>query len=327
MADVLEKRMFVQTPSESVILIGVDWPDPNMAFRLVDAAQQNYLESRHATEITAISEQVAILQSHATTLRTDIDSAVDAIEKLRAERLAEPAGTAAAPPAVSALPPTTTAAQWPRRPAEPDPELAQLKVSIEAKQRAINDLEEFRRRRLSELNASLAEKAPPTQQPSGDNRSESNDRIALDRVAASAGATHRRSAPAEGIRREERRSFSRVARGAGDQHRRIGQRATAASGLDHPHRAGACGRPRSGNDVRADTAPRCHGEVLEPAGTDRGRSDRLRHGGGPRSSTANSIVEPPLYPKGPSKPNAVLVVFAGLVGALCWRSSWPSRWR
>jgi uncharacterized protein involved in exopolysaccharide biosynthesis len=41
---------------------------------------------------------------------------------------------------------------------EPDPELARLKVTIESKERAISDLEEFRRRKLSELNASLAEK-------------------------------------------------------------------------------------------------------------------------------------------------------------------------
>ncbi len=139
-----------------------------MAFRLVDAAQQNYLEARQATEITAIAEQVSILQNHATTLRADIDTAVEAIEKVRADRLARPAATATASPAArspagsanppSRPPPAAVAAPPSRRPLEPDPELVQLKVTIEAKQRAINDLEEFRRRRLSELNGSLAEK-------------------------------------------------------------------------------------------------------------------------------------------------------------------------
>jgi uncharacterized protein involved in exopolysaccharide biosynthesis len=158
MADVLAKRMTVDTPSAGTIEIAIEWPDPNMAFRLVDAAQQNYLEARHATEITAIAEQVAILQNHAAALRTDIDTSVDAIEKLRAERLAKP--VAEAPDAATKLPtaPSTMAGAPARHSTEPDPELAQLKVTIEAKQRAINDLEEFRRRRLNELNASLAEK-------------------------------------------------------------------------------------------------------------------------------------------------------------------------
>jgi hypothetical protein len=161
MADVLSKKMTVQTPNDAIIEIAIDWPDPNMAFRLVEAAQQNYLEARHATEITAIAEQIAILQNHATALRADIDTAVDAIEKVRAERLGKPAPTADEPsPTAPARPAggSPGAGAPPRRPAEPDPELAQLKVTIEAKQRAVNDLEEFRRRHLSELNASLAEK-------------------------------------------------------------------------------------------------------------------------------------------------------------------------
>jgi uncharacterized protein involved in exopolysaccharide biosynthesis len=162
MADVLAKRISVTTPSDGIIDIEIDWPDPSMAFHLVDAAQQNYLEARQASEITAIAEQVAIFQNHAASLRTDIDTAVEAIEKVRAERLAKPEATAASSATASAegsprLPPTMSAPQ-PHRPSDPDPELARLKVTIEAKQVAINDLEEFRRRRLLELNASLAEK-------------------------------------------------------------------------------------------------------------------------------------------------------------------------
>ena len=157
-ADLLEKKLSVWT-NEGNIDISVDWPDPTMALRLVDAAQQSYLESRHATEITAIAEQVSILQNHATTLRDAIDTAVDAIETLRAERSAKPAPTLSAGASPTPAPAfVTTPAREPTRSADPDPELAQLKVMIEGKQRAVNELEDFRRRRLSELNASLAEK-------------------------------------------------------------------------------------------------------------------------------------------------------------------------
>ncbi len=163
MADVLEKRM-TATSADGVVGIAIDWPDPNLALRIVESAQQNYLEARHATEITAIAEQVSILQNHAAAMRQDVDSAVDAIEKLRADRAAQalvPAGAAGrgAPkaPAAAGAPPAAVAPR-PAAPSGPDPELAQLKVMIEAKQRAMSDLEEFRRRRLSELNSELAEK-------------------------------------------------------------------------------------------------------------------------------------------------------------------------
>ena len=85
-----------------------------MALRIVNAAQQNYLEARHATEITAIAEQVAILQNHAPSMRADIDSAVDAIEKLRADGLARPT-TTAAPTAASGAD-AAAPCQSPRRP-------------------------------------------------------------------------------------------------------------------------------------------------------------------------------------------------------------------
>jgi uncharacterized protein involved in exopolysaccharide biosynthesis len=159
MADLLDKKLSVWTAGQDVIQIGIDWPDPTMALRLVEAAQQNYLEARHAAEITAIAEQISILQSHATSLRAEIDVAVEAVQKLLADRLARPAAAATASAAERTTPPPAMVGAPPaRRSLEPEPELARLKASIEAKQRAMSDLEEFRRRKLSELGASLAEK-------------------------------------------------------------------------------------------------------------------------------------------------------------------------
>jgi uncharacterized protein involved in exopolysaccharide biosynthesis len=163
MADLLAKQMKAWSYTEGVIQISIDWPDPVMALRLVQTAVQNYLDARRATEVTATEEQVAILQSHAETLRKDIDTSVDAIEKLRAARLAKPVASvpsATPSPQPSAAPiPMPAGPVRPSRSSQPDPELARLKTTIETKQRAISDLEEFRRRRLSELNASLAEKS------------------------------------------------------------------------------------------------------------------------------------------------------------------------
>jgi uncharacterized protein involved in exopolysaccharide biosynthesis len=171
MTDVLDKKMNVFSPTEGVIQITIDWPDPVMALRLVDTAQQTYLDARRASEVTAVAEQVAILQSHAADLRTDIDKSVDAIEQLRASRLAKsaasavavlppaPTGASSAPPPAPAGVPPGSAAGSTRPRGQPDPELARLKAAIEGKQRAIGEVEDFRRRHLAELNASLAEKS------------------------------------------------------------------------------------------------------------------------------------------------------------------------
>jgi len=46
MVEVLEKRMSVWT-NEGVVSIGIDWPDPTMALRLVDAAEQNSVDKKN----------------------------------------------------------------------------------------------------------------------------------------------------------------------------------------------------------------------------------------------------------------------------------------
>jgi uncharacterized protein involved in exopolysaccharide biosynthesis len=319
MADVLEKRLTAFSPSEGVIQIGVDWPDPTMALRIVNAAQQNYLESRQATEITAIAERVAILQNHATALRTDIDSAVDAIEKLREDRLAKPAATAtaeAAPAPRPASPPTGLPSPLPRHSTDPDPELAQLKVTIEAKQRAINDLEEFRRRRLSELNASLAEKRAmytenhPTV-------------IDLTQTIASLSAE---SPQVDALRADVTRL-----------QKEFDQKSAAATAESRVvpviHAGGSVGAPPPlpSSIIRIEQEPTDDRDpalmyararlrdAIEKYSTLRAQIETTQIDFDTAEAAFKyrySVIEPPLFPKGPSKPNASLVVLAGLLGGL-----------
>jgi len=136
---VLGRKMYVNANDDKVV-IGINWPDPNMAYRLVDAAQQNYLESRHVREISMIAESISILESHAKEASDDVQ---DALKDVRQR-------TTAAAPARRAK------TSEPARSAD-DQELARLQVMLAAKRRALSDLEEFRRKRLSELQAQLAE--------------------------------------------------------------------------------------------------------------------------------------------------------------------------
>jgi hypothetical protein len=317
MTDVLQKRMTVGTPNEGVITIAIDWPDPAMAFRLVDTAQQSYLEARHATEITAIAEQVAILQSHATTLRADIDTAVDAIEKLRADRLAKPVPTAG-PQTEPTNAPASMAATGPapRRPAEPDPELAQLKVTIEAKQRAISDLEEFRRRRISELNASLAEKSAMYTE---------NHPVIMD-LRQTIASLSTESPQVQALRTDVQRlqkEFNEKSAAAAAESRVVPVIVTGGSTAAPPPLPGSIIRieqePADDRDPAIMYARTRLRDAMEKYSSLRAQIETAQIDFDTAEAAFKyrySVIEPPAYPKKPSKPNALLVIVGGLIGGL-----------
>jgi len=145
MVGFLESRFHITT-AESTITIGIDWPDPQMAYSLVDNALQNFLEQRHSAEVSSIAETISILESHATELKEQIDTAIDEVKHSQTsvpKSAPEPAAPA------------------PRRDPAQDAlrtHAAELKALIDAKRRAINELEEFRRRRLAELQSELTQK-------------------------------------------------------------------------------------------------------------------------------------------------------------------------
>src|SRR6266446_4953241 len=115
LTDLLQERLTVWVGNEGTVTIKLRWPDPVMAYRLVDAAQQNFLEKRYVLEVSTIVEQISILEGHAQNLDNEF------------------AGRVA------------------------DARALDLRVMLQAKRRAIADLEEFRRRHIVELQTRLAE--------------------------------------------------------------------------------------------------------------------------------------------------------------------------
>jgi uncharacterized protein involved in exopolysaccharide biosynthesis len=316
MVEVLEKRMSVWT-NEGVVSIGIDWPDPTMALRLVDAAEQNYLEARHATEITAIAEQVSIFQNHAAILRRDVDAAVDVIEKLRTDRAAMPAATATGPaPTPPPLTGGVATAPPPHHAAEPDPELEQMKVMIEAKQRAINDLEEFRRRRLSELNASLAEKSSTYTE---------NHPVIIDlrqTIASLSGESSQVQTLRADVARL-RKEFDERSATATAESRVVPVITTGRSVAAPPPLPGSIIRiEQEPNDDRdpaimyARTQLRDAMEKYSHLRTEIETAQIEFDTAEAAFKYRYSVVDPPLYPKGPAKPNALFVVLAGMIGGL-----------
>lgn len=130
-------RALTVFPAEGTVTIGIEWPDPEQAYHLVESALQNFLEARHVQEITAIDEVISLLKTRAVTMRDRLDRAIEET----ARGAPRDAGGASR--------------QGARR-AQPDEESVRLRSMIDAKRRAIADVDEFRRRRLADLQAQLS---------------------------------------------------------------------------------------------------------------------------------------------------------------------------
>src|SRR5262249_13007787 len=113
----------------------------------VDAAQQNFLEQRHGVEVSAIAETITILEGHAQALKESIDVALEDLNRVQQTKPGPGRNRLTGVPV--RRDPATEAIRA---------EAAEVKVLLDTKRRAINELEEFRRRRLSELQSELAQK-------------------------------------------------------------------------------------------------------------------------------------------------------------------------
>lgn len=163
MVGLLEKKLQVSTDQQTVT-ISVDWSDAQTAYLLAETAQQNFLETRHVTEMTAISEALSILEMHGGQVQKVVDDALHELERVREARrkgLSPSAAVSGGPeiPAAVIAPsmPATPAPERNQAPSATEQELAQLKFLLNSKKRALADLEDFRNRRVTELTAQLQE--------------------------------------------------------------------------------------------------------------------------------------------------------------------------
>jgi hypothetical protein len=140
----LEKNLVVWTTPDGTVRIRLTWPDALMAYRLVEAVNENFLEERHVRDVSTIAEEIAILEVHAAQLREDIEKQVADAQRLREHR------SSGKPVAVQPKPVPIASPRV-------DPEVVNLRVTLDAKRRAIADIEEMRRRRVVELQTRLTE--------------------------------------------------------------------------------------------------------------------------------------------------------------------------
>jgi uncharacterized protein involved in exopolysaccharide biosynthesis len=144
MLGMIEKRLWVKSEEEGTVLIGVDWPDPVLGFRMVQAAQQNFFEQRHAQEVSLIGESIGILESHVATSQKAIQDALTQINaslpKSRAVTLPFSFGSRA--PAVAAGPSAAVVA---------------LQSELRAKETTLADITTSRNQRIVAQQTTLSE--------------------------------------------------------------------------------------------------------------------------------------------------------------------------
>jgi uncharacterized protein involved in exopolysaccharide biosynthesis len=140
----LRDRLWVQT-GEGTVTIGIEFPDAQLAFRLVETALQNFLEARHAADVSSIAEAITILEGRTEQAHQTLAATVQQLQALR-DRRAGRVGRRVNRSALEAGAPTPM-----------DQETSRLLVAVQSKRRAMADLEEFRRRRIAELQTRLQE--------------------------------------------------------------------------------------------------------------------------------------------------------------------------
>nr|WP_244222139.1 PCP family exopolysaccharide biosynthesis protein EpsV [Corallococcus exercitus] len=292
----LETSLTVMAEGGSgTVTIGVDWSDPQMAFNIVEAASQNFLDMRHDSEMSAISESVNILQGQVANEAANIKQAIADLERAVKQADARRKKKEADPKQASAR----------QALLQTDHALAQLKFLVQAKRRAIRDVEEFRSRRLTELRAQLAEQRVvfSPQHP-----------VIVDleqRVA-----TMQADSPQLISLRAEEQSLIQEYLRMGGTDVDSATEGTSLAGLGGPMAGAMLGTP---DDPEVAVA------------TDRMRMVVMRHQEKLRRldqaqteleiSKASmkhrySVLLPALFPEKPSKPNPKLIAIAGVVGGV-----------
>lgn len=284
----LEKQLMVWVTPDGAVTIRLQWPDGLTAYRLVDAAQQNFLETRQMVEISTIAEQIGILEGHSEKLKVEIEKDVAELQRLKERTGSRTRRGRPAPPPLIALPDTSQ-------------EVLALRAQLEGKRRALAELEEFRRRRLNEQQARLAELRAVY--------SETNP-VVVD-LQQGIEALQKESPQQRTLREEEANLREQLARKAG------------------PSLAGANGAPaipqelfRADPDGESPAVEYARAQLRFAAGqyaSMRERIDTARI----ELDTARaafkyrySVVVPAEEPRGPIKPKGALVMVASLLAGL-----------
>jgi len=134
----LESSLSAQA-RDGTVAIELTWDDPEMAYRLLEAALQNFLETRHVNEMAILGDSISLLEQRLTEAERGLELAMQDVRSLPPARRRSASLPAAARSGPSSL------------------ELVRMLSAIAEKRRAVDDLVSFQNRRTAELQTRLME--------------------------------------------------------------------------------------------------------------------------------------------------------------------------
>jgi uncharacterized protein involved in exopolysaccharide biosynthesis len=283
----LLERKLVVTTGDGTIDITLDWNNPQVAYRVVEAAQQNFLEARHASEISPIAEAISILEGHAALTRDEIEASTEDLQRAVEARAGKPE-----PPRPARSPQSG--------------ELAQIRVLILEKRAALAEREDFRRKRLAELQAQLGQDRAvyAEQHP-----------IVVERMQNIEAAL--KGSPQITALREEEREWVRKYKEKGGKERDLDRVASGREGA--PVEAHRALKRSEGDDSalsplrnRLQSALQNYNALGDRIYNARIELDTHRAA----FKYRYSVIRPPQLPKSPIKPKMAVVIAISIVGGL-----------
>jgi uncharacterized protein involved in exopolysaccharide biosynthesis len=286
MVKVLDRKLVV-TAEEGTISISLDWPDPQQAYRVVDSALQNFIEARHVQEVTAIDEVISVLRARSVKAQENVERVTDDARREATDTGRDAQASSGTSRAVRA----------------PSEELVRLKTLLDGKKRAIEDVEEFRRRRLTDLHAQLDERR----------NTYSDAHPSVIQLKQDIDAASKESSQVAALREEEAKLRK-------DYQARLAQEgiseSTSAPGGTAPPAVRAPRMRASSTPVEEDERVRDarfqYQQIVERVNSAQLELDAVRAA----FKYRYSVVWPPQMPRDPVSPNPVKIFGAGILAAL-----------
>jgi uncharacterized protein involved in exopolysaccharide biosynthesis len=284
----MQNKLWVNVGGEGTINIVFEWPDPEIAYRVVEAAVPNFQETRYATDVAVLSDTITLLEGNASKLQHEVDTALNDLERKERAR------------------PRTTQRRVITRPTptHQDDDTAKLESTLAARRRALADLEESRLRRVAELNAQLAQKQTiyAEQHPEILNTKRSIAALMQPSPQGEALRTEVKE-----LERELAKRGSLVASDTGDGAADFTTDFIAPRGGVEPE------------DFRIDVersrlrfVREQYAGVLQRLSAARTELETIQAA----FKYRYSVISPPLYPKGPKRPYTLLRIVGGLLGGV-----------
>jgi len=164
MAFTLEKRLMVEVPDDSTVILSAEWSDPQVAYDLVTLVQRNFQEARYDSDVAVINDSIAVLEDRAKTSLERVDAELAAYRRVLADQAAAQRNSIAAdrPAEVQArrmrfAPPVTAGSANAALAALATAQKASsdLTDTLEDKRRRIKELEDEQQRTLDSLKQQL----------------------------------------------------------------------------------------------------------------------------------------------------------------------------